>query len=151
MYVNHEIFRDMHSVRRKGGIEAAVGESRTVPRYFSCSQSRTVPMYIAFWQLHSHLYLEKSRVIWDSAGDANLGWAMEADALTTRSSHLTTYIHLNWTNTYLTHSCLNIFLSSLFMKAPAKVSFVVNRTNLNFQVCILFDYQNMRIFIFLVF
>ena len=40
--------------------------SRTVPRYFSCCQSRTVPMYIAFWQLHSHLYLEKSRVIWDS-------------------------------------------------------------------------------------
>ena len=24
-------------------------------------------MYIAFWQLHSPLYLEKSRVIWDSA------------------------------------------------------------------------------------
>ena len=23
-------------------------------------------MYIAFWQLHSPLYLEKSRVIWDS-------------------------------------------------------------------------------------
>ena len=70
MYVNHETFRDMRSVRREGGIGAAVVESRTVPRYFSCCQSRTVPMYIAFWQLHSHLYLEKSRVIWDSAENA---------------------------------------------------------------------------------
>ena len=65
---SRNIPRYMRSVRRKGGIEADVGESQTVPRYFSCSQSRTVPMYIAFWQLpvHSHLYLEKSRVIWDS-------------------------------------------------------------------------------------
>ena len=59
-------FRDIRCVRREGGNGAAVGESRIVPRYFSCCQSRTVPMYIAFWQLHSHLYLEKSRVIWDS-------------------------------------------------------------------------------------
>ena len=67
MYVKHETFRDMRCVGREGGNGAAVGESRIVPRYFSCCQSRTVPMYIAFWQLHSHLYLEKSRVIWDSA------------------------------------------------------------------------------------
>ena len=49
-----------------GGIGAAVDVSRTIPRYVSCSQSRTIPMYIAFWQLHSHLYLENPRVIWDS-------------------------------------------------------------------------------------
>ena len=64
--VNHETFRDIRSAQREGAIGAAVGESRTVPRYFSCCQSRTFPMYISFWQLHSHLYLEKSRVIWDS-------------------------------------------------------------------------------------
>ena len=50
--VNHEQFRDM---------------------YVSCCQSRTAPMYIAFWQLHSHLYLEKSRVIWDS-----VDWIIES-------------------------------------------------------------------------
>ena len=66
--VNHETFRDIRSAQREGAIGAAVGESRTVPRYFSCCQSRTFPMYISFWQLHSHLYLEKSRVIWDSVG-----------------------------------------------------------------------------------
>ena len=49
-----------------GGNWGCCGESRTIPRYVSCCQSRTVPMYISFWQLHSHLYLEKSRVIWDS-------------------------------------------------------------------------------------
>ena len=65
--MNHETFRDIRSAQREGAIGAAVGESRTVPRYFSCCQSRTFPMYISFWQLHSHLYLEKSRVIWDSA------------------------------------------------------------------------------------
>ena len=72
MYVKHETFRDMRCVGREGGNGAAVGESRIVPRYFSCCQSRTVPMYIAFWQLHSHLYLKKSRVIWDSAQTKNL-------------------------------------------------------------------------------
>ena len=66
--MNHETFRDIRSAQREGAIGAAVGESRTVPRYFSCCQSRTFPMYISFWQLHSHLYLEKSRVIWDSVG-----------------------------------------------------------------------------------
>ena len=65
--VNHETFRDIRSACREGGIGAAVGESRTIPRYVSCCQSRTFPMYIAFWQLHSHLYLENSRVLWDSA------------------------------------------------------------------------------------
>ena len=64
--VNHETFRDIRSACREGGIGAAVGESRTIPRYVSCCQSRTFPMYIAFWQLHSHLYLENSRVLWDS-------------------------------------------------------------------------------------
>ena len=43
--VNHENFRDIRSVRKEGGIGAAVGESRTIPRYVSCSQSRTFPMY----------------------------------------------------------------------------------------------------------
>ena len=57
---------NIRSACREGGIGAAVGESRTIPRYVSCCQSRTFPMYIAFWQLHSHLYLENSRVIWDS-------------------------------------------------------------------------------------
>ena len=66
--VNHETFRDIRSACREGGIGAADGESRTIPRYVSCFQSRTFPMYIAFWQLHSHLYLENSRVIWDSVG-----------------------------------------------------------------------------------
>ena len=65
--VNHETFRDIRSACREGGIGAAVGESRTIPRYVSCCQSRTFPMYIAFWQLHSHLYLKNSRVLWDSA------------------------------------------------------------------------------------
>ena len=64
--VNHETFRDIRSTCREGGIRATVSESRTIPRYVSCCQSRTFPMYIAFWQLHSHLYLENSRVIWDS-------------------------------------------------------------------------------------
>ena len=65
--VNHEHVRDIRSVRKEGGIGAAVGESRTIPRYFSCSQSRTCPMYIAFWQLHSYLYFENFLVFWDSA------------------------------------------------------------------------------------
>ena len=65
--VNHETFRDIRSAQREGGIGTAVGVSRTFPRYVSCCRSRNVPMYIAFWQLHSPLYLEKSRVIWDSA------------------------------------------------------------------------------------
>ena len=64
--VNHETFRDIRSAWREGGIGTAVGVSRTFPRYVSCCRSRNVPMYIAFWQLHSPLYLEKSRVIWDS-------------------------------------------------------------------------------------
>ena len=46
--VNHETFRDIGSACREGGIGAAVGESRTIPRYVSCCQSRTFPMYIAF-------------------------------------------------------------------------------------------------------
>ena len=71
--VNHETFRDIRSAQREGAIGAAVGESRTVPRYFSCCQSRTFPMYISFWQLHSHLYLEKSRVIWDSVVVSRVG------------------------------------------------------------------------------
>ena len=66
--VNHKTFRDIRSACGEGGIGAAVGESRTIPRYVSCCQSRTFPMYIAFWQLHSHLYLENSRVLWDSVG-----------------------------------------------------------------------------------
>ena len=70
--VNHETFRDIRSACREGGIRAADGESRTIPRYVSCFQSRTFPMYIAFWQLHSHLYLENSRVIWDSVRLAKL-------------------------------------------------------------------------------
>ena len=37
--VNHENVRDIRSVRKEGGIGAAVGESRTIPRYFSCSCS----------------------------------------------------------------------------------------------------------------
>ena len=64
--VNHETFRDIRRACREGGIGAADGESQTILRYVSCFQSRTFPMYIAFWQLHSHLYLENSRVIWDS-------------------------------------------------------------------------------------
>ena len=48
----HEMFRDLLTV---------------VSMHISGPQSRTVPMYIAFWQLHSLLYLEKSRDIWDSA------------------------------------------------------------------------------------
>ena len=50
--VYHEMFRDLLAV---------------VSMHISEPQSRTVPMYIAFWQLHSLLYLEKSRDIWDSA------------------------------------------------------------------------------------
>ena len=59
---------EIYSTQRPkgGGIGAAVGESRTIPRYFCCSQSRTFPLYIALWQLHSYLYLENSRVFWDS-------------------------------------------------------------------------------------
>ena len=38
-----------------------------VSMHISEPQSRTVPMYIAFWQLHSLLYLKKLRDIWDSA------------------------------------------------------------------------------------
>ena len=49
--VYHEMFRDLLAV---------------VSMHISEPQSRTVPMYIAFWQLHSLLYLEKSRDIWDS-------------------------------------------------------------------------------------
>ena len=48
--VDHEMFRDLLAV---------------ISMHISEPQSLTVPMYIAFWQLHSHLYLEKSRVIWD--------------------------------------------------------------------------------------
>ena len=61
--VNHETFRDIYAAPEGRG---ELGESRTFPIYVSCCQSRTIPMYIAFWQLHSLLYLEKSRVIWDS-------------------------------------------------------------------------------------
>ena len=49
--VDHEMFQDLLAV---------------VLMHISEPQSRTVPMYIAFWQLHSLLYLEKSRDIWDS-------------------------------------------------------------------------------------
>ena len=49
--VYHEMFRDLLAV---------------VSMHISEPQSRTVPMYIAFWQLHSLLYLKKSRDIWDS-------------------------------------------------------------------------------------
>ena len=31
--MNHEMFRDIRSARREGGIGAAVGESGTIPRY----------------------------------------------------------------------------------------------------------------------
>ena len=34
--------------------------------------TRTFPMYIALKHLHSPLYLEKSRVIWDSVPDRHL-------------------------------------------------------------------------------
>ena len=49
--VDHEMFQDLLAV---------------VSMHISEPQSRTVPMYIAFWQLHSLLYLEKLRDIWDS-------------------------------------------------------------------------------------
>ena len=49
--VYHEMFQDLLAV---------------VSMHISEPQSRTVPMYIAFWQLHSLLYLEKLRDIWDS-------------------------------------------------------------------------------------
>ena len=59
--MNHEKVRDIRSARREGEIGAAVGESGTIPRYVSCSQSRTFPIYIALYQLHSHLqYISKS-------------------------------------------------------------------------------------------
>ena len=56
--VYHEMFRDLLAV---------------VSMHISEPQSRTVPMYIAFWQLHSLLYLEKSRDIWDSVQPYNMG------------------------------------------------------------------------------
>ena len=45
--VKNENVQDIRSVQREEGIGAAVGESPTISRYFSCSQSRTFPMYIA--------------------------------------------------------------------------------------------------------
>ena len=52
--VDHEMFRDLLAV---------------VSMHISEPQSRTFPLYMTFWQLHSILYLEKSRDIWDSAQD----------------------------------------------------------------------------------
>ena len=49
--VDHEMFRDLLAV---------------VSMHISEPQSRTFPLYMTFWQLHSILYLEKSRDIWDS-------------------------------------------------------------------------------------
>ena len=73
--VYHEMFRDLLAV---------------VSMHISEPQSRTVPMYIAFWQLHSLLYLEKSRDIWDSV-----------------AFHTTIYtslMHLSYKNTIHTNS-----------------------------------------------
>ena len=55
--VDHEMFRDLLAV---------------VSMHISEPQSRTFPLYMTFWQLHSILYLEKSRDIWDSVLVSNL-------------------------------------------------------------------------------
>ena len=47
----HEMFRDLLAV---------------VSMHILEPQSRTFPLYMTVWQLHSILYLEKSRDIWDS-------------------------------------------------------------------------------------
>ena len=67
----HEMFRDIRQRAKGGGLRGVDHEMfrdllAVVSMHISEPQSRTVPMYIAFWQLHSLLYLEKSRDIWDS-------------------------------------------------------------------------------------
>ena len=55
--VDHEMFRDLLAV---------------ISMHISESQSRTFPLYITFWQLHSLLYIKKSRDIWDSVAIKNV-------------------------------------------------------------------------------
>ena len=59
----HEMFRDLLAV---------------VSMHILEPQSRTFPLYMTVWQLHSILYLEKSRDIWDSAvGHVRLGLGLD--------------------------------------------------------------------------
>ena len=65
--VNHETFPDIPvlSARREGGIVLSVNHEQFLDM-LAVANLELFSMYIAFWQLHSHLYLEKFRVIWDS-------------------------------------------------------------------------------------
>ena len=57
--VNHENVQDICSAWREGGIGAAVGVSRTIPRYVSCSQSRTFPC-IKLFGSYIPIYISKT-------------------------------------------------------------------------------------------
>ena len=62
----HEMFRDLLAV---------------VSMHILEPQSRTFPLYMTVWQLHSILYLEKSRDIWDSVRCQAGLWYVDPDSI----------------------------------------------------------------------